>query len=545
MNGPQRPVRDNDAHIAPLLLSSYADGETRAEDRERIEAHLASCATCRVRLDDLRAVTVTLSTLARTSPSADVFERVLAGARQIDDDSTVVAREGLRRRWAFGQARLREVRAPDINTLTPAPPRIRRAGWRAPLTGALPLIAALLLVAFAAGLLVRASLSSYNPVVSVNPTPTIPLSDTLNATQDKVRAVKKWLAFEPATPSYLPNGARLGGVRLLTSGAGQTALDISWSMSAGPLQALHLREQPPGAVASGFNTQSAVALGIAWQVAQAPVWRQLTDVEGIGWRGVGQTRPTVTLLLDAQPAPGASMNDVVAALRLTSLSLDAQYAPPGMAISAPVAGSLQRAIATVDGGGGQTWAWDLTLSADPLSNYRRSTISSASGVSVTEITYAGAGIIRDNVLLRYQIVPGPTATTPPPSGATEIAFDANSFLATGQLWNLGPISRQIPGMGERRVYDLYRVDTMRPEHIYADVTTGNVLAIFVDTSVTVSPGGDGSPQPYVTSAVCQPYTVTYQWLIFEPASQSAATFNTQPPRGYRPGAVSLPFSCGG
>lgn len=542
MTDSPRQSRARDAHLSSLQLSTYADGETPREQQAEIEAHLASCASCAAKLESLRSIAVTLSALRPTTPSAGVFDRVLAGVRQVDKASTGVAREGLSRRRAHGPVRLREVRLPDMDT--PRAVTRRRAGWRAPFGVAFPTIAALLLLTFAAALLVRASLTASLPPVTANPTATIRPGDTLKATRQAMQGVKGQLQFEPVLPSYLPDGARLDTVRLSRFASGQTALDVSWVMTAGPLRALHLREQLAGEPPDGYVVQSAAVADLAWQVGEYPVWRQMDQVEAKGWQGVTQrTAKGVTLLLDAAPASGASQADVAQALRLTSLALDVPYSLPGVAIVAPDQSALVRAQAIVTSGSGQSWTWDVTTSADTIS--QSATIHNPlTGASVTEITEGGgAGILLDRQRVTYQMVLGPTYQPQVPSAVTEIGHITNSSMATGQLWNLGVITRAIPGLGNQRVYDLYHVGTMRPQHVYADAVTGEVLAIYVDTTAAFSPGGDGSPQPYISTAVCRPYTVTYQWVIFEPASQAAATFDTTPPRQYKPGVVSPPFNC--
>lgn len=548
-NDSPRPNRARDTHPSPLQLSTYIDGETPGAERAEIEAHLASCAVCAARLERLRSIAVTISALPRTMPSASVFEKVLAGARRLDDAPGGVSREGLGRR-AHGPVRLREVRIPDTDTPASAPAARRRKPpiWRGPLTTIMPTLAALLLVAFTAGLLVRASLPSYVPPAA-NPTATIPPGGTVKVTHNEIMAAARQLSFTPVAPTYLPYGARLEAVHLVTPDSGKTYLDVTWSMSAGPLRAMHLREQPAGDAIQGYSTQSLTMTGMAWQVGASAAWSQMRLVEAPGWRGVQQQRSDLTLLLDAQPAPGVGASDgasdVAAALRLTSLSLDYAYAPPSIAITAPDASALVRAQALVTSAVGASWSWDLTVSPDPNSTYRRSTITTPGGDSVTEITYAGVGTLLDSTRKIYQHVTGPTAPTPPPASVSQIAFDADSFLTTGQLWNLGTVMKDIPGLGIRRVYDLYRVDTSRPEHVFVDARSGAVLAIWVDTQAQVMPGGPGSAQPYVSTMVCQPYTVTYQWLVYEPASQATATFDTKLPTsaGWAPGSVALPFSC--
>ncbi len=543
MNRPDRAIRARDEHISPLRLSTYADDETPREERAEIEAHLAACPVCSGRLDALRSVSAALAALPRTTPSAGVFDSVLAGARRVDNASNAVARERLGRARGNGP-RLREVRLPDMDTPSATTPARRRSPWRAPFTAALPTIAALLLITLTAGLLMRSSLVT-TMLPNTEPTATIPPGDTLNATARAVHNAASQLPFKPEAPTYLPAGARLDAVALTTLAPGKPSLDLTWKMSAGPLRALRLRQQPASAPTSGYVSPATQTVGLAWRLGQQrPTWRAMTQVEQPGWIGVEQVNGPVLLLLDAQPAPGAASSDVVAELRLTSLSLDAPFTLPPVAISGPLAGSLQRSIASVAGTDGRTWTWYVTLSADTLS--RRETIVSTSGAgaeeNVTEITYAGVGVRLDQIHHSYQTIPGPTPYNVTPSGVTEIAYTANAYLSSGELWNLGPTTITPPGGRPIKVYDLYRVDTAQPEHVYADAATGAVVAIFVDISIQGVPGG---AQPYVSATVCAPYTVTYAWIIFEPATQSASLFNTTPPSGWTQGAVPLPFICGG
>ncbi|HEU0028039.1 MAG TPA: zf-HC2 domain-containing protein [Ktedonobacterales bacterium] len=545
MNRAERPTRAHDEHISPLRLSTYADGETPREERAEIEAHLAACAACSSRLDALRAVGASLAALPRTAPSAGVWDEVQAGARRAGGASSV-SRERLGRARGAGPIRLRDVRLPDMAAARPSPPASRRSRWRTPFPAALPTIAALLLVGLTMSLLLRSSIVATDLPPNVTPTATIPVGDTLKVTRQAVDDVASQLRFTPVVPTSLPTGARLEPVQvsMLTSGA--RCLDITWKFSAGPVRALHLREQPSSAPTDAYTNPTAQTAGLAWRLSDSPPWRAMTHVERPNLSGVEQTRGDVRLMLDALPASDASPSYVAAALRLTSLSMDARYGLPGVAIVGPDTGSLQRSIAIVAEAQGPQWTWDVTLSAD--NSYRHADIipMSGGGPTVREITYAGTGVRLDLSNNRYQALHPPTLYPPPPNSVTQIAFDASAYLGTGQLWNLGPTNVHIPGRGTMMVYDLYRVDAVRPEHVYAAIDTGAVVAVFVDTNPNAaSPGGPGSSQPFVSTAVCAPYTVTYTWLIYEPPTQSRDFFSTQPPRDSTPGSVPPPFICAG
>jgi hypothetical protein len=541
----ERASSPRDRHISPLQLSMYVDGETPREERAAIAAHLSACPACSARLDAQRTLNATLTRLPRTTPSASVFNKVLEGARQVDGASHTVSRERLGRSRGNGP-RMREVRLPDMDAPAVGTPMARRSRWRAPFTGALPTIAALLLIALTAGLLMRSSLLTSTTFPNTTPTATIPPGETLNVTQSEMARIDNshQLSFTSVKPSYLPQNAQLGAVRVITLASGVYGLEATWTMSEGPLRTMRLREQPIDAPTNGYTNPAAQTSGMAWQLSQHPAWRAMTQVEQAGWIGVKQARGPVLLLLDAQPAPGASPDNAAIQLRLTSLSLDASYALPPITISAPPAGSLLRAISTVSGAGGQTWSWDVTSDAGAIQV--NSTITAPDGSKITQITRSGAGVRLDWNHKVYQTIKGPTLYNPPPGGVTAIATEANTFLRWGLLWNLGQTNVILPGTRDSiRVYDLYRVDATLPEHVYADANTGAIVAIFVETGASISPGGPGGVQPYVSTKVCAPYTVTYNWIIFEQRVQSSL-FNTTPPSsssGWKSGTVPLPFTC--
>lgn len=544
MSGAERSSGHTGVHLSSLQLSVYLDGETPRDERAAAEAHLDACPECSARLERLRALSAALNSLPPSAPSAGVFDRVLAGARHVAATPEIVARERMGQARSAGHERLREAHLPDMPDMPErrATRGVRRAVRRLPFGGALPTIAALLLITLTIGLLMRGTTALQVANPDSTQTASVPTGETLGATARAAHDLAAQLSFTPVTPTYLPPQTRLIGATTTTLADGARALDITWRLGDG--LALHLREQPSSAPADGYAVRAAQMGGLAWQVDMSPPWRPMAFVERTGWVGVEQTHGAVRLLLDAQVAPSSATPDIANALRLTSLSLDAPYLTPGVPITPPAAGASLRSLATVSGVGAQVWIWDVTLSADSL--HRSATITSRSGgVDVTEITYAGAGVRLDQTSRHFEIIPGPTPYSAPPTGVTEIAYAANTYLQSGKLWNLGVKNVTLQGGATARVYDLYHVDTARPEHVYADATTGSVVAIFVDTASSMAPGGAHSARPYVSTATCPPYTVTYTWLIYEPAGQQAAIFDTSPPKGWQPGAVPEPFACVG
>jgi len=60
-------------------LSAYLDGELSVEARARVDAHLVTCAECRVVLDDLRAIVVTAPSYEGIGPQRDLWAGIQRG----------------------------------------------------------------------------------------------------------------------------------------------------------------------------------------------------------------------------------------------------------------------------------------------------------------------------------------------------------------------------------------------------------------------------------------------------------------------------------
>jgi len=67
---------------AVRLFGAYWDDETTQAERELVEAHLASCASCRQEYEAFTRTLELVGTLPRVEPAPDLVERVLSRARR-------------------------------------------------------------------------------------------------------------------------------------------------------------------------------------------------------------------------------------------------------------------------------------------------------------------------------------------------------------------------------------------------------------------------------------------------------------------------------
>jgi hypothetical protein len=64
------------------LVDDYVDGTLAAEDRARLEEHLARCASCRALAEDFRAIRRTAGSLERHAPSPRAWGRIASAIEQ-------------------------------------------------------------------------------------------------------------------------------------------------------------------------------------------------------------------------------------------------------------------------------------------------------------------------------------------------------------------------------------------------------------------------------------------------------------------------------
>jgi len=85
-------------------LSAYLDRELSPDERARVDAHVASCVTCRAVLDDLKAIVVTAPYYEGEAPKRDLWAGIqqgISGAKEVP----LIGRQatGDRRRFSLGQ----------------------------------------------------------------------------------------------------------------------------------------------------------------------------------------------------------------------------------------------------------------------------------------------------------------------------------------------------------------------------------------------------------------------------------------------------------
>lgn len=530
--------------IAPYL-SPLADGELAEPLRAEVAAHISACEGCATQLDRIRAIDRLLAGLPRTAPSAGVFERTLAAAtRHAPTEPRAVTRETLSGGSGVeARRRLSELIASDASVAEDGPslpPPLRsRAPW---LTAAIPLVAALLMIALAATLFNRFPSQSRQTAIT-HPTPSA--ATPLEQTRVAVDAVASQLAFRPVVPTWLPAGAGAPTARVGPEEQVQVNsryLDITWTFSSGPAQSLHLRELPAGLGFYGYAPASGAATTLAWSLPSHAGWRQVAVASCAACLAVGEARSGVQLALDAQPRGPASATAVAAWLRMVSLSLDAKYTPLGVTLAPPDSALALRYDATVSDGQGRQWRWVVTI-VGALGNQQYAH-ATGNGVDVTDVINGGSGARLDNTTKVYQPLTPLLPTAQPPSNVTQTLFAASEFVATGELWNLGERQIKLPDGRLLNVYDLYRVNATRPEHVYADAATGQVIALVVDSSKGEQPGGPNGSQTYISTTACPPYTVTYTTIEYVPTSELQPTlFSTAQKSGWLRGTVTPAFTC--
>src|SRR5207249_510510 len=76
------------------LFGAYWDDETTRAEREWVEAHLASCASCRHQYEAFTRTLELVGSLPRVEPAPDLLERVLSRARRATAAPDLVAASG-------------------------------------------------------------------------------------------------------------------------------------------------------------------------------------------------------------------------------------------------------------------------------------------------------------------------------------------------------------------------------------------------------------------------------------------------------------------
>ncbi len=319
-------------------LSAYADGELAEPLRAQVAAHIAGCADCRAIVQRAREVDRLLASLPRTTPSPEVYERVQAAVARRGLDPVV--REPLApSRWAqeigVGARAVKRLLTPrvvypqepargDDETQTDGllTPFRRRAPWA---VGALPAVAALLLIALSLALFNGLGFGHPTQVVDVKRTPPPQVGKGLQQAEQQLQRQEGNVTFTPVMPTYLPSSARLSK---LTADKASDTLVIVWAIAAtSGVNQMSLREAPASQGLVGCQ-DSSVAFGgavLQWGLPNLEPWTGMICDGQAGALTVGQQRPAIDIAVSVTPRASGSADLAIGQLRIASLSMDTNY----------------------------------------------------------------------------------------------------------------------------------------------------------------------------------------------------------------------------
>ncbi len=433
----------------------------------------------------------------------------------------------------------------------------RRSPWA---LGALPAVAALLLVTLSLAVFSGLALGGRRPQLATKPTMTpAPVVSGLRAAETAVAAVAVELAFTPVLPSYLPAGAQLreGPVVALGGTKAANALTLNWVFAAASgLQQITLRETNAGQGFVGCQSATPTASGggwVRWGLPTTPTWNPLTCQGRAAWPAVGQIRATLNIALTV--APGSRGADLaVEALRITSLSMDMPYLDQlnflrAFGANTQPGGAQYLHYTATAIAAGQQWQISGETNApytQTLTQRReRITITESSGASVTDVVNGAQAIRLNNASATYLSSAYPTQTptttgqdAEPAASVTYLFDHIATLLAYGEVWALPTKVR----LNNRQVYQLVMVDTPAPTTVYVDVQTYVVTRIVMGAGS--GPGSARAPTRLITSAACPSTSTTtigasstncqisYSALWITATPDAANDFSLTPPTGY-------------
>ncbi|MEO7003587.1 MAG: zf-HC2 domain-containing protein [Ktedonobacterales bacterium] len=569
----------DDLHCADVepYLSAFADGELAEPLRSEVAAHVRNCDSCTDEVDRHQTIDRLIATLPRTRPSPEVFARVQVAVAQ--RRSEYVSREPVLARDAHngrqppdtldtsdspdsldGAQRL-ELPAAVAPRVTPKPTPItsranlrgRKRARRQPawVTGALPTIAALLLVAVALTLLLRFPpglllLGDGSHTTHDKPPSTEAVLRQTRAAVDQHAAS---LAFTPTLPTYLPAGARYGTVVIGPNSSGDKAsryLDVIWTFTSGPLSELRVREAPSsqGFPDYALAPPATTSASLFWGLPQAQQWQPLTHPAANSQDViVGQQRAAINIVVDAQPggAGNAQNPDVITLARIVSLSMDRPFAR--FTTLSPDPKATLHFTATVTSGS-QIWQVDTYLNGNQ-SDVNRSEVAhvTGQGVNLLDTTLNGQTTRLDENQHLYQTLSAQlTAHTfaEPQQNITLLLYNASDYIADGEMWNMGKTQYQ-----GRAVYAFALVNTPGVM-LYADAATQQAIALVAQAGALHNPRLAGSSVPaarLTSTTVCQNYTVVYTALVYVTAYTFTAPDLTQSRPAQANQSLPTGFTC--
>lgn len=557
------------ADVEPYL-SAFADGELAEPLRSEVAAHVRTCDSCADEVDRYQTIDRLIARLPYTRPSPDVFVRVQAAVAQ--RHSEYVSRERIRAATADdandaddaslnGGKRL-ELPAPVETLAAPKPTPITRGASRnnrrnrkrirrppAWMTGALPTVAALLLVAVALTLLLRLPHGLSLPSATHTGGPTQSTGAVLKQTGVAIAQVAPALTFTPTLPTYLPEQAHFSGASIGPSASGDKSshyLDVIWTFTSGPVSQLRVREAPTrlGFPDYALAAPSATNATLFWGLPQMALWQPLahpatTTQDMI----VGQQRAQVNIVVDARPSSSSSPQDasVITIARIVSLSMDRPFMP--LTLRGPDNTATLHFTAAVTNGQ-RTWQVDTWLKGSPADPNRSEVAHiTGPGVNLLDTTLNGQTTRLDENQRLYQTLSAQltaNALAEPQQNITEPFYSATLYIQDGEMWNMGRTQYQ-----GQSVYAFALVNTPGVT-LYANADAKQAVALVAQASVLQTPRVMGSTVPaarLVSTTECQNDTVLYTSLEYVASYTFAAPDLKQSKPA--PANVSLPtgFSC--
>lgn len=520
------------ADVAPYL-SPFVDGELAAPLRDAVAAHIAGCAACARKVERYRETKRLLGSLPRTTPSPEVFDRIIAAIPERYPEPAARESLGGEARDFSLRRKLSALEQPsfDDERVVTLPSR------RTVVTRILPVVAALLLVTL--GLLTFGRFSMFGQSPAHTSTPVV--GQAYETTQARVAKLRGQLGFTPVLPQTYPPEATLLDASVGSTGLG-SYLDTTWGFGNAGYK-VHMREAVGNGVWPGY-APGQTDPDLSWQLIGFQPWRPLVLQGATHTTAVGQNRGVLSIAMDVDVNQSSSrFQDALKVLRQLSLSMDLPYRPVAITpISSSQLGQMVLHYTLVGRDAGNHVLWQADGYVDQANGRQRIEVRAGNRLLYTDI-------ISGNSVLRLDATRGtywPTTLdqlglstwkTGPASAARNFFLYANTYVDTVELWNVGTTQYQ-----GQAVYDLEMVDAPAPTHFYVSTNARSqpLVAITVETQSTMRPGGPYATDPFNPPLACADYTL----LTYVPASQVPGTgFSTQAPGGYSRGSVQQTVGC--
>jgi len=562
-------------------LSAYADGELAEPLRALVGQHIADCAECRAAVQRAQAVDRLLASLPRTAPSPEVYERVQAAVARHGLDPVV--REPLApSRWAqeIGMSARAVKRLLTPRVVYPQEPEheddeVRPAGGvmvfqrRAPwVVGALPAVAALLLIALALTLFSGLGFGHNTSVVDVTATPATQVGAGLRQAEIALQRQGANISFTPVMPTYLPSSAQLNK---LTADKATDTLLIVWTVPvASGVRELTLREAPMGQGFAAIGCQGAAAAfageWLQWGLPGANIWTALTCGGVSNAPTVGQQhlaadaqQPAVDIALSATPRTSAAVATAVNELRIASLSMDSDYQAQATferALAAhhqPTNNVYLHYTALASAVNGQQWSitGETNTPFIQANGHRLERITVVSGGASATYVVNGSSAIRffgkDTSTFEGLAYPASNPFVVGPNGepwanTTRYFGSLVSLMTSGEVWKTKSVT-----LNNRAMIELVMVDTPMATTIYVDANTYAVTR--VEGPSVAGPGAAGAPNRLVADNVVCPgmassapdCSISYSALWITTAPNSPNDFSFAPPMANLANGRTLAF----